>query len=159
MKLSTYLLGYLTISQLTNGVVLQQESGSSDSLDTQRALDQGNKVSSGDGIMSGIAYPANQPYGPALPDGTCPTIDGVKQFPAKYWKDHHYLVCMPYNKFKCACPPAPTKFKPHCDGPDNMCPIPCDKDSDCQEGAICFNPIPLKPKAPRLCVFNTTPTL
>ncbi|KAF4718128.1 hypothetical protein FOZ63_002040 [Perkinsus olseni] len=118
MKLSTYLLGCLTISQLTNGVVLQQETGSSDFLDTQGALDQGNEVSSGDGIMSGIAYPANQPYGPALPDGTCPTIDGVKQFPAKYWKD-----------------------------------------SDCQEGAICFNPIPEKPKAPRLCVFNTTPTL
>ncbi|KAF4675256.1 hypothetical protein FOZ60_001035, partial [Perkinsus olseni] len=68
MKLSTYLLGCLTISQLTNGVVLQQETGSSDFLDTQRALDQGNEVSSVDGIMSGIAYPANQPYGPALPD-------------------------------------------------------------------------------------------
>ncbi|KAF4754441.1 hypothetical protein FOZ63_021855, partial [Perkinsus olseni] len=112
MKLSAYLLGCLTISQLTNGVVLQQETGSSNFLGTQRDLDQGNEVLSAVGIMPAFVYPPNQPYGPVRRDGTCPTIDGVKQYPATYWKDHNCTVCMPYLP----CPAVPTKYKPKRDG-------------------------------------------
>ncbi|KAF4723730.1 hypothetical protein FOZ63_018311, partial [Perkinsus olseni] len=121
MKLSTYLLGCLTTSQLTNGVVLQQETGSSDSLRTQRAFDQRNEVLSAVRIMSASVYPPNQPYGPVRRDGTCPTIDGVKQYPAIYWKDPHCTVCMPYAP----CPKVRTKYKPKRDGSLPLCFIPC----------------------------------
>ncbi|KAF4673318.1 hypothetical protein FOL46_007478 [Perkinsus olseni] len=83
MKLSTYLLGCLTIRQLTNGVVLQQETGSSDFLDTQRALDQGNNPVY-ETEATPIDYPLDQLYGPLFFNGSCPTIDNVRQFPAHY---------------------------------------------------------------------------
>ncbi|KAF4727822.1 hypothetical protein FOZ63_014064 [Perkinsus olseni] len=130
MKLSTYLLGCLTIRQLTNGVVLQQETGSSGFLRTQRALDQGNEVLSAVGIMSAAVYPPNQPYGPVRRDGTCPTIDGVKQYPAV--QASHTRVCLPFAP----CPPAPANGNVTQDG--MLCVILCGKDADCQPGAFCY---------------------
>ncbi|KAF4739966.1 hypothetical protein FOZ62_032490 [Perkinsus olseni] len=145
MKLSTYLLGCLTINQLTNGVVLQQETGSSGFLGTQRALDQGTEVFSEYGMMSGIVYPANQPYGPVLPDRTCPTIHGVKQYPVIHPTDTDVRVCMPFSP----CPAAPAKGNVTLDG--SLCLILCGKDTDCQPGAFCYFT-----GVAHVCAFNYT---
>ncbi|KAF4688085.1 hypothetical protein FOZ60_003200 [Perkinsus olseni] len=128
MKLSTYLLGCLTINQLTNGVVLQQETGSSGFLGTQRALDQGT-----------------EPYGPVLPDRTCPTIHGVKQYPVIHPTDTDVRVCMPFSP----CPAAPAKGNVTLDG--SLCLILCGKDTDCQPGAFCYFT-----GVAHVCAFNYT---
>ncbi|KAF4688647.1 hypothetical protein FOZ62_011390 [Perkinsus olseni] len=146
MKLSTYLLGCLTISQLTNGVVLQQETGSSDFLGTQHALDQGNNPVY-ETEATPIDYPPDQLYGPLFFNGSCPTIDNVRQFPAHYHADPTISVCMP---FPCPCPESPAKGGAKCGDP-GVCRISCQTEEDCQQGAICINT-----GVAKLCAFNTT---
>ncbi|EER20272.1 hypothetical protein Pmar_PMAR015891, partial [Perkinsus marinus ATCC 50983] len=60
MKLCAYILGCVTVGQLTEAMVLQE------------------------GKAPG--YPSNQLYGPVSPNNDCPTVDGIKQYPAKYYK-------------------------------------------------------------------------
>ncbi|KAF4667084.1 hypothetical protein FOZ61_008838 [Perkinsus olseni] len=107
--------------------------------------DQGNEVFSEYDMMSGIVYPHDQPYGPVLPDRTCPTIHGVKQYPVIHPTDTEVRVCMPFSP----CPAAPAKGNVTLDG--SLCLILCGKDADCQPGAFCYFT-----GVAHVCAFNYT---
>ncbi|KAF4729248.1 hypothetical protein FOZ63_031728 [Perkinsus olseni] len=85
---------------------------------------------------------SDQLYGPILPDGSCPTIHGIKQVPSHV---ANYSVCGPACQGQEACPPAPASGQPYCFGTPNgtketySCHVDCFNkgDADCQKGAVC----------------------
>ncbi|EER10387.1 hypothetical protein Pmar_PMAR001860 [Perkinsus marinus ATCC 50983] len=121
MKLYICLLGCLAIGQLNEGVVLR-----------------------------GLKYPSNQLYGPVSSNNDCPMVNSIKQYPAKYYKDPHYTVCMPITPDWNGCPPTHAKASAVHDGNIPVCLIPCETDTDCQQEATCFST-----GTHKLCVFHS----
>ncbi|KAF4660870.1 hypothetical protein FOL47_006919 [Perkinsus chesapeaki] len=110
------------------------------------------------GFFSAISSAENIPnklrgsefYGEIGSKDVCPAIGGIKQYPAHFYKDHRISFCTP-SCLEGPCPNGPAKNKPRCSNPPGLCVILCDKNTDCQEGAICFNT-----GIAGVCAFNTT---
>ncbi|KAF4721582.1 hypothetical protein FOZ63_033729 [Perkinsus olseni] len=134
-RLCIYLFGYLPATQLTDAVVRKEEE---EIIGFMSPIKQIND----NFIAERTVVASDQLYGPVLPDGSCPTIHGIKQVPSHV---ANYSVCGPACQGQEACPPAPASGQPYCFGTSNgtketySCHVDCFNkgDADCQKGAVC----------------------
>ncbi|KAF4688083.1 hypothetical protein FOZ60_003198 [Perkinsus olseni] len=75
MRLCIYLFGYLAATQLTDAVVRKEEE---EIIGFMSPIKQIND----NFIAERTVVVSDQLYGPILPDGSCPTIHGIKQVPS-----------------------------------------------------------------------------